>query len=117
MYSRKIKKKLCIETPSEYVKIMQAARNPPFIVVDISDVDFLDFESKLKNQKLPKESLKINSAFVIDYFPSGKVDLKEDYFSDAVSYQIKQSCTIFSNLKFFILFCSRSIEKHGFSVG
>ena len=63
-------------------------------MVDISDADFLDFESKLKNQRLSKESLKLNSAFVIDYFPSGKVDVKEDYFSDTLSYQIKQSCTI-----------------------
>ena len=48
----------------------------------------------MKNQKPSKESLKIYSAFVIDYFPSGNVDVKEDYFFDAVSYQLKQPCTI-----------------------
>ena len=62
-------------------------------MVDKSDIVSLDFKNNLKSENIPKQSLKINSAFVINYLASGGVCVQENYTGNAKFYVIQPSCT------------------------
>ena len=93
MQSERVKRKEYIKTQDQYVGIIRNSRNPLFITVDKSDIVFLNLETKLKNEKISKQSLKINSAFVINYRVSKEVHVQRNYNGKAKSYVIQPSCT------------------------
>lgn len=75
-----------IETDSDYYKLVEKARNPPFIIIKKRDMIVRDFETLIPNQvNIPKE-LHISNAVRIIYFPNSHVNLFLNYNEKPVDY-------------------------------
>ena len=90
MYTQKKKAAERIETQSSYVKIIESARNPPFIIVQNTDIILKDYE---KVFKISFKELKINSIYLLHLYPTGKVEAYSN------NYEFK-SHTITPNIQF-----------------
>ena len=76
-YSRPKKKTETIETEDEYLKMIEKAKNPPFIVVKSTVVSVKDFEPCLKSGVKILKDLQIRNAVKIIYYPNGEVEVFE----------------------------------------
>lgn len=67
-----------IETPDEYIDLIQNSRDPPFTMIDAAKCDVKDFESVLQKNK-EVLAIKISSVVKIDYFPNGEINVYYEY--------------------------------------
>lgn len=94
MYGSKKKKVETIETAEDYINIIKRARNPPFTIVDNSQIEIKDFEAFLKKKiKIPEE-IKISKAVKIDYYPNGSVNVYYSYHENPVSFSTDITTTL-----------------------
>ncbi|KAJ8671107.1 hypothetical protein QAD02_002366 [Eretmocerus hayati] len=94
IYGNKKKHMERIETPEDYYKLVEDARNPPFTVIKESDVRLIDFESVVIEKKCMPEGLGIRDTVKITYFPNGEVHMFEAYDSTPNRFIIDHKVTL-----------------------
>lgn len=77
-YSQKLKRLERIETEAEYVEIIRNARSSSFTMVDKCE-DLQDFEKSFKGKMRKPKNFQISKAFVLNFFPDGRVDVYDNY--------------------------------------
>ncbi|KAJ8674060.1 hypothetical protein QAD02_005322 [Eretmocerus hayati] len=88
LYGNKKKHMERIETPEDYYKLVEEAREPPFTIVKDSDVHLIDFESMIEEKCNIPKNLHIRDAVKIPFFPNGEVQTFEDYDSQPTICQV-----------------------------
>lgn len=74
-YSRKLKKSETIKTQNEYVNLIRNAREPQFTMVENCEDLLQDYEKSFKGKFRKPKNLQISKAFVLHFFPDGKVNV------------------------------------------
>ena len=67
-----------IETPDEYIDLIQNSRDPPFTMIDALQCEVKDFDTILQKNKEILQ-IKISSVVKIDYFPNGEIYVHYEY--------------------------------------
>lgn len=58
------------ETSDKYVELIKNSRNPPFIMIDVSELNIRDYERHV-GQTNVLSKIKISEAVKINYYPNG----------------------------------------------
>jgi hypothetical protein len=74
LVSNKLRKKPVLETPNDYLKIIEKIKKLKLIKTPV-----LDFDKCLSNHIMRESSVKITLMHRIDYFPNGDVIFSEDF--------------------------------------
>lgn len=86
-YGKKKKNRESIKTDKDYFEIIEHARDPPFIIINDSDMTVRDYEPVLSKIKLPK-NIRIRDAVKITFFPNGQTEVLYDYNETPQLYTI-----------------------------
>ena len=78
IYGKKLKRQEVAEVPDDYLWIIRNAKDPPFIMINESVLDYKHCHAA--KIKWPKE-MRITRAVKIRYLPTGYVELYDSYTS------------------------------------
>ena len=95
LYSQKKKAVERIETQQEYIKIIESARDPAFIIVQEHQYELNDNEASFKGAI---KNLHISKGFYIKFNSDGNVNVCENYYDQPRSFKITPF-VLFDNIK------------------
>lgn len=79
LYGKKKKSRESIETVQEYAELIRGSRDPPFEMVDVSQLDIKDYETVLNISTEQQNLIQISKIKKIIYYPNGEICFFHSY--------------------------------------